>query len=65
MKIALPRKFLRDRKGGTAIEYGLIAGLITLGLIGAMTMWGGEANEMYSSLGEGWPGGEDADDPES
>jgi pilus assembly protein Flp/PilA len=65
MKFALPRKFLRDRKGGTAIEYGLIAGLITIGLIGAMTVWGQEANGMYSSLGDRWPGAEDAEGPET
>jgi pilus assembly protein Flp/PilA len=29
--------FLRDERGATAIEYGLIAGLIALVIIGAMT----------------------------
>lgn len=58
MKIALTKKFLRDRKGGTAIEYGLIAGLITIGLIGAMSFWGDSANDMYGGVHEaGWGDG--------
>lgn len=32
--------FLADRRGATAIEYGLIAGLIALVLIGAVTSIG-------------------------
>jgi len=31
------RAFLRDERGATAIEYGLIAGLIALVIIGAMS----------------------------
>lgn len=51
------RKFLRNSKGATAIEYGLIAALISVGAIVAFTnfgtglsnMWNGVANEMSSS----------------
>lgn len=52
------RRFVRDRRGGTAIEYTMIAALITLGLIGAMTYWGESASGMYDSLAEqGWSAG--------
>ncbi len=67
MRLSLPKRFLRDRKGGTAIEYGLIASLITIGLIGAMTLWGQEATGMYGGLSDAWPSAnasEDAGDAE-
>ena len=39
MKI-LVQKFLRDRSGATAIEYGLIAALIAVAAVGAMSALG-------------------------
>ncbi|MDZ4761068.1 MAG: Flp family type IVb pilin [Alphaproteobacteria bacterium] len=45
--------FLANRRGATTIEYCLIAGLITLGLVGAITAWGQSANGMYMSLDTG------------
>jgi Flp pilus assembly pilin Flp len=32
--------FLQDRRGTTAIEYALIAGVITVGIVGALGMIG-------------------------
>lgn len=55
-------KLLRDRRGGTTIEYCMIAALITFGLIAAMQLWGETASGMYSSLAEqGWSGGADGE----
>ena len=43
-------KLLRDDRGATAIEYGLILALIALGMIGAMYGVGGESNEMWTHV---------------
>lgn len=61
----LTSRFLRNRSGATSIEYGLIAALITLGLLGAMNVWGQEASGMYEDLAsQGWSeeGGEGEED---
>lgn len=44
------RKILKDKKGATAIEYGLIAALIAVAAITAMTALGGELNETFSGV---------------
>jgi len=41
---------LRDRDGATAIEYGLIAGLLALVLVGALTNLGTTLNTGYSNI---------------
>ena len=32
------KNFLRDESGGTAVEYGLIAGLVSVGAASALTL---------------------------
>ncbi len=44
------RRLATDEKGVTAIEYGLIAALIAVGLIGAMTTLGDELQSMYDII---------------
>ncbi|MDZ4101993.1 MAG: Flp family type IVb pilin [Hydrogenophaga sp.] len=48
------RRFLRDEEGVTAIEYGLIAALIAVVIIGAVTLVGenleGVFNEVAGAL---------------
>ena len=39
-----------DRRGATAIEYGLIAALIAIAAMGGMTALGGGSNGMWSNL---------------
>jgi pilus assembly protein Flp/PilA len=52
---AKPLSFLRDRRGATSIEYGLIAGLIALAVIGAITSIGTATNAAFQSVSEkGW-----------
>jgi pilus assembly protein Flp/PilA len=41
---------LRDAKGATAIEYGLIAALIAVAAIGAMTTLGGKVGTTFNSV---------------
>ena len=44
------RKFLKNNKGATAIEYGLIAALIAVAAIGAMTTIGGKLKNTFSNV---------------
>jgi pilus assembly protein Flp/PilA len=44
------RKLIKDKKGATAIEYGLIAALIAVAAITAMQNLGGELNETFSNV---------------
>lgn len=44
------RRFLQDESGATAIEYGLIAALISIAVItGALTV-GGSLGDLYSMI---------------
>lgn len=43
-------KLIRDEAGATAIEYGLIAALIAVAAITAMTQLGGEVNETFTTV---------------
>lgn len=45
------RRLLADRRGATAIEYGLIASLIVIAMMGGLTALGGGANGMWGDLG--------------
>ncbi|MPT48074.1 MAG: Flp family type IVb pilin [Sphingobium sp.] len=44
------RKLIKDNKGATAIEYGLIAALIAVAAIGAMTAVGGEVTNTFNKV---------------
>ena len=44
------RKLRSDKRGATAIEYGLIAALIAVAAIGGMKSLGGGANGMWGRL---------------
>ena len=41
-------RFVANEDGATAIEYGLIAGLIAVGILVAMTSLGGGVNTMFN-----------------
>ncbi|MCA0256162.1 MAG: Flp family type IVb pilin [Proteobacteria bacterium] len=43
-------RFLKDESGATAIEYGLIAALISVALITGATSLGGTLNNTFSKL---------------
>ena len=42
------QQFWTDEDGATAIEYGLIAALIAVGLIAAFTVFGGSLQSMFN-----------------
>jgi pilus assembly protein Flp/PilA len=44
-------KFMRDDRGATAIEYGLIAGLIALVVIGAMSAVFSGIGAQFNNIG--------------
>ena len=43
-------KLVRDRRGATAIEYGLIAALIAVAAIGAMSKLGTQLNKTFNNV---------------
>jgi pilus assembly protein Flp/PilA len=45
------RKFMRNEKGATAIEYGLIATLIAIAAITAMTSVGNKLTTTFNNVG--------------
>jgi pilus assembly protein Flp/PilA len=45
------QQFFRDESGATAIEYGLIAALISVVIVGALTTIGGNLNTTFTSVG--------------
>ena len=43
-------KFWRDEEGATAIEYGLIAGLIAVGLVGTLKILGTDLSDLFAKI---------------
>ena len=43
-------RFAADRTGATAVEYGLIVGLIALAIVGALTQFSGSFNQMMDRI---------------
>lgn len=44
------KKFLKDEEGATAIEYGLIAGLIAVGLLVSLTEIGTKLSVVFDKI---------------
>ena len=44
------RKFLSDESGATAIEYGLIAALVSVAAIGALQAMGNSLSDMFTGV---------------
>ena len=44
------RKFINDNKAATAIEYGLIAALIAVAAVAAMTKLGGKVSTTFNNV---------------
>ncbi len=43
-------RFIKDEDGATAIEYGLIAALVSVAAIGALTAMGGSLGTMFNTV---------------
>ena len=50
MRINILTKIRKDESGATAIEYGLIAALVSVAAIGALTAMGGSLNTMFQTV---------------
>ncbi len=50
------KKLFRDNAGATAIEYGLIAALISVAAIGAMQGLGTQLNSTFKATSDGMAG---------
>jgi pilus assembly protein Flp/PilA len=48
----LLNKFVNDESGATAIEYGLIAALISVGIILAATALGGSLGNLFNGISD-------------
>lgn len=44
-------RFAKDESGATAIEYGLIAALIAVVIIGALQLLGGSIRDKFTDIG--------------
>ena len=50
MRINILKKIRKDESGATAIEYGLIAALVSVAAIGALTALGGSLQTMFTAV---------------
>lgn len=50
----MTRRFLRDERGATAIEYALIASLIFLAIIAAIVPVGTELSAVFNAVAAGF-----------
>ena len=50
MRIDILKKIRKDDSGATAIEYGLIAALVSVAAIGALTAMGNSLNQMFTTV---------------
>jgi pilus assembly protein Flp/PilA len=48
--LRLIRKLRKDENGATAIEYGLIAGLISVVIIGAVSLVGSDLSAVFTRI---------------
>lgn len=47
---SLVTRFIKDESGATAIEYGLIAGLIAVAIIATVQLTGGELDKTFTTI---------------
>lgn len=46
-------RFIKDESGTTAIEYGLIAGLLSIAIVGTLVTMGNDLNTLYITISTG------------
>ena len=44
-------RFIKDESGATAIEYGLIAALVGVGIVGALTTLAADLGALFATIG--------------
>jgi len=50
------RRFVRDERGATMVEYGLLVALVAVAVIGAVTALGGSINTFFQTADDGLNG---------
>lgn len=45
-------RLINDESGATAIEYGLIAGLVAVAIIAALTALGGSLSDLFTDISD-------------
>jgi pilus assembly protein Flp/PilA len=50
-------RFLSDESGATAVEYGLVIGLIALVTVGVFAVLGGQARDAFQAAADAFAGG--------
>jgi pilus assembly protein Flp/PilA len=55
--VAVAQHRIREEKGATAVEYGLLVGLIAVAIIVTVTALGGKLNGLFTSVKDALPGG--------
>ncbi len=53
-KCSMLTRFFADESGATAIEYGLILGLMVVGIVAALTSVGSATNEAFLAANDGF-----------
>lgn len=55
MLSAAIKKFLRDDSGNNAVEYGLIAALISIAIVVSVTMYADKTHQLYVVIADKFP----------
>ncbi|MET0530898.1 MAG: Flp family type IVb pilin [Microvirga sp.] len=50
---SLVRRFLKDQTGATAIEYGLVAVIVSIAIAGALTLFAAPLEALYGNIKDG------------
>lgn len=50
------KAFLKDEKGASAVEYGLIVGLIAVAVVAVLGTLGGGLNGLFQAISDSLPG---------
>ncbi len=54
-KVKILLRVLKDRSGATVVEYCLIAGIISVALVGGATVMGNSTNSSFNAVSAGFP----------
>jgi Flp pilus assembly pilin Flp len=52
---AVVTSHIKSERGATAVEYGLLVGLIAVVIVGAVLALGGKLNSLFTSVGDALP----------
>jgi pilus assembly protein Flp/PilA len=55
--VAVAKTRMEEEKGATAVEYGLLVGLIAVAIIVTVTALGGKLNELFTGVKTSLPSG--------